>query len=260
MAAAIPDRGDTKERSGARRRDESGPGGPLPAVPVTRVVLSVATSLDGYIDDASADRLLLSNSADFDLVDQLRADSDAILVGARTLRVDNPRLLVNSAERRAARVAAGRSEYPLKVTVTASGDLDPALRFWHTGGDRLVYTGDAGLVTARAQVGMFAEVVSLGPVPEPAVLLDDLAGRGVGQLMVEGGTGMHTWFLTAGLVDEIRLAVAPLLVGDASAPRFVDPVRFPGGPQRRFRLAAVEKVGDVAVLRYLLDRCPPTGG
>ncbi|WP_043646090.1 RibD family protein [Nocardia thailandica] len=226
---------------------------------MTRVVLSVATSLDGYIDDASEERLLLSNAADFDRVDQLRADSDAILVGARTLRVDNPRLLVGSADRRADRLASGRPEHPLKITVTASGALDPGLRFWHTGGDKLVYTGDAGLAAARERVGALAEVVSLGPDPSPAALLDDLAGRGIGQLMVEGGTGMHTWFLAAGLVDEIVLAVAPLLVGDAAAPRFVDPARFPGGPQRRFRLEAVEKLGDVAVLRYLLDRALPTG-
>ncbi|MFD6104061.1 RibD family protein, partial [Nocardia salmonicida] len=105
-----------------------------------KVLLSVAASLDGYIDDASARRLLLSNTADFDRVDQIRAESDAILIGAQTLRTDNPRLLVNSAERRAARVAAGKPEYPVKVTVTDSGDLDPHLRFWHTGGDKLVYT------------------------------------------------------------------------------------------------------------------------
>ena len=76
------------------------------------VLLSVAVSVDGYIDDASPQRLLLSNAADFDRVDQVRAESDAVLIGAETLRRDNPRLLVNSAERRAARAAAGRPEYP----------------------------------------------------------------------------------------------------------------------------------------------------
>src|SRR4051812_40762392 len=101
------------------------------------VVLSVATSIDGYIDDTSPDRLLLSNADDFDRVDQVRAESDAILIGGTTLRRDNPRLLVNSPERRAARVAAGKSAYPLKVTVTASGDLGRNLKFWHHG-DRKV--------------------------------------------------------------------------------------------------------------------------
>lgn len=75
------------------------------------------------------DRLLLSSREDFERVDSVRASVDAILVGAGTLRADNPRRLVDSAERRASRVAAGRPEYPLKVTITATGDLDPCWKF-----------------------------------------------------------------------------------------------------------------------------------
>ena len=82
------------------------------------VILSVATSVDGYIDDTAPERLVLSNAADLDRVDQVRAESDAILVGATTLRRDNPRLLVNSAARRAEREARGLPPYPLKVAVT----------------------------------------------------------------------------------------------------------------------------------------------
>ncbi|APE32645.1 deaminase [Nocardia mangyaensis] len=219
-----------------------------------RVLLSVAASLDGYIDDASTQRLLLSNSADLDRVDQVRADSDAILVGAQTLRTDNPRLLVNSAERRAARGAAGKPEYPVKVTVTDSGELDPELRFWHTGGGKLVYTSESGAARLRGRLDSSAEVVVLGSRLALPALLDDLGARGVERLMVEGGTGMHTGFLAADLVDEIRLAIAPILVGDPAAPRFVAPARFPGGAQRRLRLAGVEQLGDVAVLNYLVDR------
>ena len=96
-------------------------------MPHPYVLLSAAVSLDGCLDDTGPERLLLSGAG------RLRpgrrgtgVQSDAILVGAGTLRADNPRLLVNSAERRAARVAAGRPEYPLKVTVSGSGDLDPA--------------------------------------------------------------------------------------------------------------------------------------
>lgn len=216
------------------------------------VLLSVAASLDGYIDDASAQRLLLSNSADFDQVDQVRAESDAILIGAQTLRADNPRLLVNSAERRADRVSAGKPEYPVKITVTASGELDPELRFWHTGGDKLVYTSDTGAATLGGRLAGLAEVVALGPELALSALLDDLGERGIHRLMVEGGTGMHTGFLAADLVDEIRLAIAPILVGDPAAPRFVGRAQFPGGAQRRLRLAGVEQLGDVAVLKYLV--------
>ncbi|MBF6465614.1 dihydrofolate reductase family protein [Nocardia beijingensis] len=215
------------------------------------VLLSVAVSVDGYIDDASPERLRLSGAADFDRVDQVRADSDAILVGAQTLRSDNPRLLVDSSERRAARVAAGRTEYPLKVTLSASGELDPGLRFWHHGGDKLVYTTAAGAPKLTARLAGLAEVVDLGADLDFGALLDDLGRRGVERLMVEGGTRIHTAFLAADLADELHLAIAPILVGDAAAPRFVDPADFPGAPHRRMRLAGVTQVGDVAVLRYL---------
>ena len=80
------------------------------------ILLSCAISLDGYLDDASDERLVLSNAADLDRVDAVRAGVDAILVGANTVRNDNPRLSVRSPARRAAREAAG------KPADTAEGD------------------------------------------------------------------------------------------------------------------------------------------
>ena len=78
-------------------------------------------SIDGYIDTAADERLVLSNDADLDRVDAVRADSDAILVGAATLRNDNPRLLVRAPSRRAERIARGLPPTPIKVTVTSRG-------------------------------------------------------------------------------------------------------------------------------------------
>ncbi|MEJ2852636.1 MULTISPECIES: RibD family protein [unclassified Saccharothrix] len=214
------------------------------------VLLSVAVSVDGYIDDRGADRFPLSNAEDFDYVDRLRAESDAVLVGAETLRRDNPRLLVNSAARRAERTARGKPEYPLKVTVTRSGDLDANLLFWHHGGAKLVYTTDTGRPIAERELNDLATVVTLGHRVDFGRLLDDLGARGVERLMVEGGGRIHTAFLSEGLADEIRMAVAPMLIGQATAPRFLHPARFPGGPARRFHLEDVTRLGDVAVLRY----------
>ncbi|MEV2222820.1 dihydrofolate reductase family protein [Nocardia vinacea] len=212
------------------------------------VLLSVAVSVDGYIDDASPERLKLSNAADFDRVDQVRAESDAILIGAQTLRRDNPRLLVNSADRRAARIAAGKPEYPLKIAVSARGDLDSELRFWHHGGDKLVYTTHAGAAKLGDRLAGLAEVVSLGVDIELGALLDDLGRRGIARLMVEGGTRVHTQFLAADLADELQMAVAPIVVGHAAAPRFLGPASYPA---RRMHLADVTRIGDIALLRYL---------
>jgi riboflavin-specific deaminase-like protein len=214
------------------------------------VLLSVATSIDGYIDDTSPDRLYLSNAEDFDRVDQVRADSDAILVGAGTIRVDNPRLIVKSETRRAERAARGEPEYPLKVTVTGSGKLDPGLKFWHHGDKKAAYTTDAAAPQLREQLDGLADVVSLGAAVDFGALLDDLGERGVRRLMVEGGGSIHTAFLSAGLVDEIHLAIAPIVVGDDAAPRFLNPTIYPGAPHRRMRLIETRPIGDTVLLRY----------
>lgn len=214
------------------------------------VLLSAAMSVDGYLDDASPERLLLSGPDDFDRVDELRAGSDAILVGGNTLRRDNPRLLVNSPDRRSGRLRAGQPEYPLKVTLSGSGDLPRELNFWHTGGERLVYTGTAARDRLAAELAGLAEVVATGDRLDLGAVLDHLGARGVRRLMVEGGSSVHTQFLAEGLADELQLAVAPLLVGQPAAPRFVGPAGFPGGPTRRMRLLGTRTVGDVVLLRY----------
>ncbi|MFI6513017.1 RibD family protein [Streptosporangium sp. NPDC050855] len=253
------------------------------------VLLSCAMSVDGYIDDGTPRRLLLSNDEDFDRVDAVRATCDAILVGAETVRRDDPRLLVRSPERRRERVARGLPPSPAKVTLTATGDLNPSAAFF-TAGDapRIVYaaspavagltgrlhdatvggpggtgvsgpSGDAGTSRDLRGSGAFgafgafgAEVVDAG---DPIVLgrvLADLYGRGVRRLMVEGGTSVHTRFLREDLVDELHLAVAPFFVGDPAAPRFVGDGPFPRDGRRRMKTAEVRAMGDVTLIRYLL--------
>lgn len=194
------------------------------------VLLSAAMSIDGYLDDATDERLVLSNDADWDRVDEVRASCDAILVGANTIRRDNPRLVIRSAARRARRVAAGLPPDPVKVTVTRSGDLDPDAAFFTVGdGEKLVYSDVDGM-------------------------LADLTARGVRRLMVEGGTSMHTEFLTRGLADELHLVVAPFFVGDSKAPRLVHDGRFPWDGRHPATLAEVRRIGNVVLHRYLLSQ------
>jgi 5-amino-6-(5-phosphoribosylamino)uracil reductase len=220
------------------------------------VILSAAMSLDGHLDDTSADRLLLSNAEDFDRVDATRAAVDAIMVGAETIRRDDPRLLVNDAGRRAARVESGLPADPLKVTVTRAGNLDPGARFFSTGGRKLVYCAATAAAEQRRRLGSAPEtiVAALEDTTDFAALLDDLGARGIRSLMVEGGTSLHTRFLQDGLADELQLAVAPFFVGDAAAPRFVGPGRFPQDAGHRMTLAEAYPVGDMVFAHYVVKR------
>jgi 5-amino-6-(5-phosphoribosylamino)uracil reductase len=240
------------------------------------VLLSAAMSVDGYLDDATHQRLILSGDADLDRVDEVRAGADAILVGATTIRRDNPWLRVRSAARREARLARGELADPVRVTITRSGDLDPAARFFAGPGTRpsadasasapaskpqdpLVYVPASARGEVQARLAGAAAVLEAGDPLSLHVVLADLAGRGVRRLLVEGGGTVHTQFLLAGLADELHLVVAPLFVGDPRAPRLVGPGRYPHDAAHRMHLDGAEQLGDVALLRYRLGNPPPGG-
>jgi riboflavin-specific deaminase-like protein len=217
-------------------------------------VLSCGMSIDGYLDCAAPRRLELSNDADFDRVDAVRASCDAILVGAATVRNDNPRLLVRSERRRDERTDRGLPPSPTKVTVTERVELDPGADFFTTGeSEKLVYCASPRVGDARSRLGCVATIVDGGRPVEMRRVVEDLGARGVDRLMVEGGGQVHTQFLTHDLADELQLVVAPLFVGDSRAPRFVRDGRFPWNPGRRATLAEVRQIGDVVLLRYALS-------
>src|SRR5213078_1632401 len=170
----------------------------MPDRPYT--LLSCGMSLDGYLGSATTRRLELSNDADFDRVDAVRASCDAILVGAATVRIDNPRLLVRSQDRRQERTARGLKPLPIKVTVTERVALDARADFFATGDtEKLVYCTSPRVVGARSRLGSVATVVDGGQPVKMRSLSEDLCARGVQRLMVEGGGNVHTQFLTDNL-------------------------------------------------------------
>ena len=213
-------------------------------------VLSVAVSLDGCIDGTGPDRLVLSDEADLARVATVRAGVDAILVGAGTVRRDDPALVVPG------------SRAPVKVVVSGRGDLDPASRFFRTGdGEKVVYCARTATAGAERRVGHLATVVGAGERLDVGEVSADLFRRGVRRLLVEGGASIQAQFLRADLVDELHLAVAPVFVGDSGAPRFAGPGTYPWRPGRRATLVEVRQVGDIGLLRYALSaRCGAAGG
>ena len=211
------------------------------------VVLSCAISVDGFLDDTTDQRLILSSPTDLDRVDEVRASVDAILVGANTIRRDDPRLVVRSPARRAARAAAGRPPDPMKVTITRSGNLDPESRFFTVGDvTKLVYAASGVVATASAALPA-ATVVDAGDPPELTRILGDLRNRGVRRLMVEGGGRILSWFVSERLADELHLVIAPRFVGDPKAPRWLsDGAAPPSG----LELWETRQLGDCVLLRY----------
>ncbi len=211
------------------------------------VIISVATSLDGYIDDSTTQRLKLSSPEDWDDVLKLRCECDAILVGAGTLRIDNPSLVVKSDEERLKRVKNGLDSDIIKVSLTASGCVSREMRFFTEGnGTKILFVTD-GVDTSS--VDDLCEVVSLKSITAENIV-NELSNRGFKRLLVEGGSNILTMFFNENMVDKLRLAIAPFFVGDSKAPRFVQDAIFFANKDNRMKLINVRQLGDMAVMEY----------
>lgn len=240
---------------------------------------SAAVSLDGYIDDTTSRRLVLSGTKDWEQVRALRAECDAVLVGAETIRKDNPALVTRSEKLREKRTAQGKPADPVKVTVSASGRLDPQARFFSEGtGRKIVIAGTEASPEHLAALRRVATVIVAKTDPiTPETILQLLSQEGIRTLFIEGGTRILTQFLTADAIDYLRMATAPFFVGDSHAPRFVHAGRFPHNKDRRMHLLSTQAIGDMSVAIYALKasaedyarmeqaitlaaQCPPSKG
>ena len=215
-------------------------------------ILSSAISLDGYLDDTSSNRLLLSNKADFDRVDALRASCDAILVGANTIRKDNPSLNVRSESYIDQRTAKNLPKNLVKVTLTKEGNLPFAAKFFNPT-DNAIYVYCPYSVSPNMQLPGHVQIVPMGQDQVPLYdLLADLGSKGVKRILIEGGQHIATAFLTTGLIDELQIAIAPFFVGQTKAPRLVGAGVYPFDQNNRMHLHSTAMVDDMAVLTYKL--------
>ncbi len=150
------------------------------------MTLSCAVSLDGFLDDVSQARLILSSPEDMAEVRRLRARADMIVIGAQTLRNDNPSL-ARSDECFALRAQNGRAPHPVKVVVTRSGAAPPESAFFHTGdGEKIVLTDNVAPAALEARLHGLATVVSFQD--DWMAALQELARqRGLRDVLIEGG-------------------------------------------------------------------------
>lgn len=173
-----------------------------------QITLSFATTADGYLDDNSPRRLMISTPEDWEAVLRLRARHDAILVGAETLRRDDPALLLRDPAAREQRLARGLHPDLTKVTVTRSGGLAPTMRIFTEGdANRYVFSQ-----VKMPELKDIAEVISTDDSITASFIVTELEKRGVGSLLIEGGAEILRMFLAEGMADTVRRAVNPQLV------------------------------------------------
>ncbi|WP_422747942.1 pyrimidine reductase family protein [Mycobacterium sp. WMMD1722] len=160
----------------------------------------------------------LGGTGDRALFGLMREAADVILVGASTVRVENYSGVRLSPAAREARRLRGQSEVPPIAVLTRSGRLDhDALLFTRTETPPLIVTSTDGAAEAADRLGGAAEIVAASgdrsDAVDPAVALDLLAARGLRRVLAEGGPGILGMLTGRGLLDELCLTVAPVLVG-----------------------------------------------
>ena len=185
------------------------------------VFINVAMTADGKIDTFERKGAGISSARDKERVDQLRAESDAIMVGGRTLLDEDPKLTVKSEARRGERVARGLSPNPIKVGIVTEAKIRADSQFLNAGPASIViFTTQRtskehlALLTSR-HVDLYIDDTERVDLERALTTLKEL---GIQRLMVEGGSTLNFELLRLGLVDEMTTYMAPMIFGGESAP------------------------------------------
>jgi len=217
------------------------------------VFINAAMSADGKISTVERKQTRISGKRDFDRVDSLKAECDAIIVGIGTVLADNPSLTVKSEERREERRKARKDENPLRIVVDNKARTPVDAEILNKGeGKRIIAVSKLAIVEDVERLGEKAEILICGKEEvNLRNLLYLLWQRGVSRLMVEGGATLNWSLISQGLVDEIYIYVGNIILGGENAPALVDGKGFVVEEQMvKLELLSAKRMDEGVLLRW----------
>jgi riboflavin-specific deaminase-like protein len=186
-----------------------------------KVVANLAISWDGKISSRLRTPSDFSSPEDKRRLIKIRGEGDAVIVSGTTVAADTMTMGIPDETIRKQRLERGQSEYPVRVLVSASGNLNPMLRVFQSRiSPVVVFTSERMPESVRNALKPFSSMF-FAPASERIDLgwvLEVLGAQfGVSTIVLEGGGLLVRGFLDARLVDELCLTVCPLVFGSASA-------------------------------------------
>lgn len=218
------------------------------------IFINSAMSADGKLSTFERKQVKISGKTDFDRVDALRAETDAIMVGIGTVLADDPSLTVKSEQRRLERAAAGKEENPIRIIVDSNARTPIDADIFKKGKGRKII-----VVSESAQK---EKTDALSKMPDTKIIvagfnrvnLEEMAvllkKEGITRLMVEGGATLNYGLISAGLADELMIFVGNLIIGGKTAPTFADGDGFSEKTVRRLTLETAERIEDGILLTW----------
>jgi len=189
------------------------------------VTINVAMTADGKIDTFERQGVKISSDQDWERVDYLRSENDAVMVGGNTLIQEDPRLTIKSPEIRADRVSRGLDENPIKIGVISTALLPDPSRFIHEGAARVILctTQQTTPHQIRSLQNLGVEVFCFGEARvNLSIMLEDLFKIGISSILVEGGGTLNSALIQEKLVDEIIIYISPMIFAGGTSPTPAD--------------------------------------
>lgn len=193
-----------------------------------QVIVNAAMSVDGKLSTSCREQIRISGPEDFDRVDRLRAEVDAVMIGIGTVIADDPRLLIDSQKRRTERITAGKPANPTRIVVDSTARLAESARILAGDAETILLVGSNAPPERMSRLeDRGARVIQTeGDRVNLRSGMDRLTEFGIDRVLVEGGGELLFSLFAAKLVDSMTVYIGSIIIGGRDAPTLIDGVGF----------------------------------
>lgn len=220
------------------------------------VFLCIGVSLDGKISTFERRQTEIATNDDKDMLYECRVKADAVMIGGRTLMMDDPGLTVKSDARVQDRIRNGKTPEPMKVAVISNAtDLKTDGAFFTRGdAEKTIFTTKLTSPEKVKELEKYCRVYIFGDnKADLGMALEKLSELGINSLMVEGGGELNYSLIKNNFVDEINLKIGNRVIGGRTAPTLCDGEGFSLEEIKDFKIVSVIPSDNSVIIKYVTN-------